>query len=149
MNQIRKQCFCSDLLIGFVCNYQIGPPFGTVGTRNYENAVFAQDDWRVNSKLTVNMGLRYEVFTNPTEMYGRQANFDVTTGRLIVAADSNDSLTDTDKNNFSPRIGLAYNLDGEGKSVIRGGYGIFYFLDRGGIDNQLAQNPISFAVNNS
>lgn len=131
----------ADLLIGFVCNYQIGPPFGTVGTRNYENAVFAQDDWRVNSKLTVNMGLRYEVFTNPTEMYGRQANFDVTTGRLIVAADSNDSLTDTDKNNFSPRIGLAYNLDGEGKSVIRGGYGIFYFLDRGGIDNQLAQNP--------
>ena len=131
----------ADLLIGFVCNYQIGPPFGTVGTRNYENALFAQDDWKVNNKLTLNLGLRYEVFTNPTEMYGRQANFDVTTGRLIVAADNKDSLTETDKNNFSPRIGFAYNIDGEGKSVIRGGYGIFYFLDRGGIDNQLAQNP--------
>ncbi len=131
----------ADLLIGFVCNYQIGPPFGTVGTRNYENALFAQDDWRVNNKLTLNLGLRYEVFTNPTEMYGRQANFDVTTGRLVVAADNKDSLTNTDKNDFSPRIGFAYNIDGEGKSVIRGGYGIFYFLDRGGIDNQLAQNP--------
>ncbi len=131
----------SDLLIGFVCNYQIGPPFGTVGTRNWENAVFAQDDWRVTPKLTLNLGLRYELFTNPTEMYGRQANFDLPTGRLIVATDNKDSLTETDKNNFSPRIGFAYDISGRGKTVIRGGYGIFYFLDRGGIDNQLAQNP--------
>lgn len=131
----------SDLLIGFVCNYQIGPPFGTVGTRNWENALFAQDDWRVNSKLTLNLGLRYELFTNPTEMYGRQANFDVTTGRLILAEDNKDSLTENDTNNFGPRLGFAYDINGNGKQVIRGGYGLFYFLDRGGIDNQLAQNP--------
>lgn len=131
----------ADLLIGFVCNYQIGPPFGTVGTKNWENALFAQDDWRATKNLTLNLGLRYEYLTNPTEMYGRQANFDVQTGRLIVAADNSDSLVNTDKNNFSPRIGFAYNFGGEGKMVLRGGYGIFYFLDRGGIDNQLAQNP--------
>ncbi len=131
----------ADLLIGFVCNYQIGPPFGTVGTRNWENALFAQDDWRVNNKLTLNLGLRYEIFTNPTEMYGRQANFDLATGRLILARDNKDSLTETDKNNFSPRLGFAYDIGGKGKYVVRGGYGIFYFLDRGGIDNQLAQNP--------
>ncbi len=131
----------ADLLIGFVCNYQIGPPFGTVGTRNWENGFFAQDDWKVNSKLTVNLGLRYEYFTNPTEMYGRQANFDLTSGRLLVASDNKDSLTETDRNNFGPRIGFAYDLNGNGKSTIRGGYGLFYFLDRGGIDNQLAQNP--------
>ncbi|MGB7069415.1 MAG: carboxypeptidase regulatory-like domain-containing protein [Pyrinomonadaceae bacterium] len=131
----------SDLLIGFVCNYQIGPPFGTVGTRNWENALFVQDDWRPMRNLTLNLGLRYELFTNPTEMYGRQANFDVTSGRLILADGSGDSLTETDTNNFSPRLGFAYDFGGKGKSVIRGGYGIFYFLDRGGIDNQLAQNP--------
>jgi outer membrane receptor protein involved in Fe transport len=131
----------ADLLIGFVCNYQIGPPFGTVGTRNWENGFFAQDDWKVNSKLTLNLGLRYEYFTNPTEMYARQANFDLATGRLIVAADNKDSLTETDRNNFGPRLGFAYDLNGDGKSTIRGGYGLFYFLDRGGIDNQLAQNP--------
>lgn len=131
----------ADLLIGFVCNYQIGPPFGTVGTRNWENAIFGQDDWRVSPKLTLNLGLRYEIFTNPTEMYGRQANFDLPTGRLLVAEDNNDSLTETDTNNFGPRLGFAYDIKGNGKSVIRGGYGIFYFLDRGGIDNQLAQNP--------
>ena len=131
----------SDLLIGFVCNYQIGPPFGTVGTRNWENAIFAQDDWRVTPHLTLNLGLRYELFTNPTEMYGRQANFDLSTGRLIVASGPGDSLTKTDKNNFGPRVGFAYDFGGKAKDVIRGGYGLFYFLDRGGIDNQLAQNP--------
>lgn len=131
----------SDLLIGFVCNYQIGPPFGTVGTRNWENAVFVQDDWRATRKLTFNIGLRYDYFTNPTEQYGRQANFDVTSGRLIVASDGNDALVNNDKNNFGPRAGFAYDLNGNGRSVLRGGYGLFYFLDRGGIDNQLAQNP--------
>jgi len=131
----------ADLLIGFVCNYQIGPPFGTVGTRNWENAVFAQDDWKPTKNLTINLGLRYEYFTNPTEMYGRMANFDLSNGRLKLASGSGDSLTNTDANNYSPRIGFAYDFGGKGKSVIRGGYGIFYFLDRGGIDNQLAQNP--------
>ncbi len=130
----------SDLLIGFVRNYQIGPPFGTVGTRNWENAGFFQDDWRITPKLTLNLGVRYEYFTNPTEEYGRQANFDISTGRLVLAADGKDSLVQTDKNNFSPRVGFAYDISGKGKSVLRGGYGIFYFLDRGGIDNQLAQN---------
>ncbi len=131
----------ADLLIGFVCNYQIGPPFGTVGTRNWENGFFGQDDWRVSKRLTLNLGLRYEFFTNPTEMYGRQANFDLFSGRLVVAKDGGDDLTKNDTNNFGPRIGFAYDLDGKGRSTLRGGYGLFYFLDRGGIDNQLAQNP--------
>lgn len=131
----------ADLLIGFICNYQIGPPFGTVGTRNWENALFAQDDWKVSPRLTLNLGLRYERFTNPTEMYGRQANFDLQTGALVVASESKDSLTQTDNNNFGPRVGFAYDIKGDGKQSIRGGYGLFYFLDRGGIDNQLAQNP--------
>lgn len=131
----------ADLLIGFVCNYQIGPPFGTVGTRNWENALFFQDDWRASKNLTFNLGLRYEYFTNPTEMYGRQANFDLSTGRLVVASGKGDSLVKTDTNNFGPRLGFAYDFGGKGKNVLRGGYGLFYFLDRGGIDNQLAQNP--------
>lgn len=131
----------ANLLIGFMCSYQIGINSGSVGTLNWENGFFAQDDWRVNNKLTLNLGLRYEYFTNPSEQYARQANFDLPTGRLLLAEDDSDTLTRTDKNNFSPRIGFAYDITGSGKSVIRGGYGIFYFLDRGGINNQLAQNP--------
>jgi len=131
----------ANLLIGFMCTYDIGFQQGSVGTTNWENALFGQDDWHVNNKLTLNLGLRYELFTNPAEQYARQANFDLSTGHLVLAADSKDTLTNTDKNNFSPRIGFAYDPKGNGKSVIRGGYGIFYFLDRGGISNQLAQNP--------
>lgn len=130
----------ANVLIGFMCSYQIGVQNGSVGTTNWENGVFAQDDWKVNNKLTLNLGLRYEYFTNPAEQYARQSNFDLSNGRLILAKDSKDTLTTTDKNNFSPRVGFAYDLNGKGKSVIRGGYGIFYFLDRGGISNQLAQN---------
>lgn len=130
----------ADLLIGFACSYQIGVNNGPVGTRNWENAVFGQDDWKVTPKLTLNLGLRYEYLTNPAERYARQANFNLATGGLVLATDGKDTLTNTDKNNFSPRVGFAYDLFGKGKSVVRGGYGIFYFLDRGGIDNQLAQN---------
>ena len=131
----------ADLLIGFACRYDIGIQQGNVGTFTWENSAFVQDDWKVNRRLTLNLGLRYDYLTNPSEQYGRQANFDLTTGRLVLAQDNSDTLTDTDKNNFGPRLGFAYDLFGRGKSVIRGGYGIFYFLDRGGINNQLAQNP--------
>jgi hypothetical protein len=133
----------SDLLVGFVNNFQVGPPFGTVGTRTYEDAAFAQDDWRVTHRLTLNLGLRYDLFTNPVEQYNRQTNFDLATGRLLLAGAGGNSraIVDTDKNNFGPRVGFAYDLTGEARTVIRAGYGMFYFIDRGGIDNQLAQNP--------
>jgi hypothetical protein len=129
----------ADLLIGFLCSYQIGTQVGDIVTSNWENAVFAQDDWRVTDKLTLNLGLRYEYLTNPAEDEGKQANFNLATGGLVVAQ-RGDSQVNTDKNNFGPRVGFAYDLFGKGKSVIRGGYGLFYFLDRGGISNQLAQN---------
>lgn len=142
----------ADLLIGFMCSYQIGTQVGDIITRNYENALFAQDDWRVSSKLTLNLGLRYEYLTNPAEINGKQANFDLSRGALVVAQDGDDAQVETDKNNFGPRIGFAYDITGKGKTVVRGGYGLFYFLDRGGISNQLAQNQpfagsISYSYN--
>ena len=133
----------ADLFAGFVDSYSHGTPFGMVGTRSWENGFFAQDDVRVTNRLTLNLGLRYDVLTWPVEIDNRQANFDLTTGALVVAG-SNGTLRTSipnDYHDFGPRLGFAYQLTNDGKTVIRGGYGLFYFIDRGGISNQLAQNP--------
>ncbi len=133
----------SDLLAGFVDGYSHGTPYGMVGTRSWENGFFAQDDFRVTPRLTLNLGLRYDVLTWPSEVQNRQANFDLVTGELIVAGSNGAprQLIPNDYHNFGPRLGFAYQLTNDGKTVLRGGYGLFYFIDRGGISNQLAQNP--------
>lgn len=133
----------SDLLAGFVDGYGHGTSFGTVGTRSWENGFFAQDDFRVTTRLTLNLGLRYDILSWPVEVEDRQANFNLVTGALDVANKNGNSraLVNNDYNNVGPRLGFAYQLTGDGKTVVRGGYGLFYFLDRGGIDNQLSQNP--------
>jgi Carboxypeptidase regulatory-like domain/TonB dependent receptor len=133
----------SDLLAGFMAGYQHGTQYGMVGTRNWENGFYAQDDYRVNNRLTLNLGLRYDVLTWPVEVQDRQANYDLATGALVIAGSNGSSrqLLPNDYHNFGPRLGFAYQLTNDGKTVLRGGYGLFYFIDRGGISNQMAQNP--------
>lgn len=109
---------------------------------NFENGFFAQDDWRASRRLTLNLGLRYDLLAPPHEANDRLANYDPSTMKLVIPGNGVPGATvDTDKNNFGPRVGLAYDLTGDGKTVLRGGYGVFYSLDRGGIANQLTQNP--------
>jgi len=133
----------TDLLIGFTCNYQIGPVLGDSLTRSWENGFYGQDDWRVTRRLTLNLGLRWDVLTWPIEANNRQANFDIHTGRILLAGQDGNSrsFVPTSYHNFAPRFGFAYDLFGNGLTKLSGGYGIFYFIDRGGISNQLAQNP--------
>ena len=89
--------------------------------------IYLQDDWRVNDRLTLNAGLRYEYATPWTEQNNILSNFDPATKTMVIAKDG--SLQDRstlkpDKNNFGPRIGMAFTpID---RTVIRGGYGISY-----------------------
>ncbi len=82
-----------------------------------EYAFFAQDDWRVTPKLTLNLGVRYD--------YQRLAAPPVrNTDPTLLAAGFDTSTQPSDKNNFAPRAGFSYAIDE--KTVVRGGYGLFY-----------------------
>ncbi|MBL8241557.1 MAG: TonB-dependent receptor [Bryobacterales bacterium] len=105
---------------------------------------FFQDDYRVNSKLTLNMGLRYEYETPRTERYNRATRgFDVSTpsalgsgarGGLQYAgvAGQDRGIYNPDRNNIAPRFGFAYTL--KSKTVLRGGYALHYMPVVGSVD---------------
>ncbi len=131
----------SELLVGFADNYAIGAQNGLFDTRNYEIGAFVQDDWKASQKLTLNLGFRWDLLTFPFEVENRQAALNPVTGTIDLAGVNGvpQSIINNNFHNFAPRVGFAYDLYGQGRTVLRGGYGIFYFLDRGGIDNQLGQ----------
>jgi hypothetical protein len=110
-----------------------GDPGGPFFQSSKEIAFFVQDDWKVRPDLTLNLGLRYDIFTAPTERYDAQTNFNPATRQLVVAGENapgGRDLADTDKNNFGPRIGFAYSgFKADKTLVIRGGYGLLYTTD--------------------
>jgi hypothetical protein len=93
--------------------------------RWWEPSTYLQDDWRVNSRLTVNLGLRYEVFTPQTERDNRLSNFDLDAKAFRVAS-KDDPLAGVgiDWRNLAPRLGFAAELTSG--TVLRGGYGVSY-----------------------
>ncbi len=108
---------------------------------------FVQDDWKVNSRLTLNLGVRYDFYGYPVDTRGRLVNFvpdqfrqgtnaapagppngfvQAGNGTLSGVPTVADTLVPNDKNNFAPRVGFAYRLNDSGTLVARGGYGIYY-----------------------
>ncbi|MFL6333488.1 MAG: TonB-dependent receptor [Pyrinomonadaceae bacterium] len=121
-----------------------GDPGGPYFQSNKEIAFFVQDDWKATPTLTLNLGLRYDIFTAPTERFDQQANFNPANRTITVAGENapgGRDLAETDKNNFAPRIGFAYSgFKADRTLVLRGGYGIVYSTDVSG-QQPLTSNP--------
>jgi Carboxypeptidase regulatory-like domain len=116
---------------------------GTFGMRWWEFSTYFMDDFRVSSRLTLNLGLRYDLFTPMVEQHNRLANFDFATGQFVAPGMPGVSASGnvvTDKNNFGPRFGFAWTPGSE-KTVVRGGFGIFYDMQADQNDAELAYNP--------
>ena len=110
-----------------------------LSTTSHQIAGYTQDNWRVNDKLTLNLGIRYDLETPRTERYNRMSYLDPNvksplnvpefpnlTGGLGFPDNNNRHNYGWDKNNWGPRFGFAYKL--KEKTVMRGGYGIFYSI---------------------
>ena len=114
-----------------------------------EYSLYVQDDYRVTNRLTMNLGLRWDVYVPWIEKDNRQSNFDESTGTFVVASDNavvngvevGRYLQTYSKGDLGPRFGLAYDLTGDGKTMIRGGFGVFWNFTPGGTSSSKAQNP--------
>ena len=142
------QTFYSDL-----ATFQDG---GTPRVRNTvfkDYGIFFQDDYKVKSNFTINVGLRWEYFGIPKELNGFQGSFD-RIGDLNTTAQINNltikksnSWYNKDSNNFAPRFGFAYDIFKDGKTVLRGNWGMFYDRIIGATASAVDGNTPGFALN--
>jgi hypothetical protein len=137
-------------------NFLIGNGISILGSGVYDRAyrvkdfgAYIQDDWKITDRLTFNLGLRYDLYGLPRDIRGRLVNFIPEQFRagttaapagppngFVQAGNATnpiagvplveDTLVPSDKNNFAPRVGFAYQITKDGKLVVRGGYGIYY-----------------------
>lgn len=140
----------ADLLLGipFRGDRTLGEPFHNSVVNS--TGFYFQDDWKVTPKLTINLGVRYDLFpaiyervnkiaswdprTNTIRVAGGREAFIGTNGRLQLRErpDVGRNVYKTDYNNFSPRIGFAWRSFGNGRTVIRAGFGSFYNMQSAG-----------------
>jgi hypothetical protein len=138
----------ASLLLGYPLLQQRTLALGINQNRNWEPNGYVQDDWRITSRLTLNLGLRWDAFTPITEKHDHLSNFDVTDpsvlagGQVLVAGQNGVSRTVnfvTPKHDFQPRLGFAATLGHD--TVLRGGFGMTYYPNMVGTSNSLRNQP--------
>lgn len=116
-------------------------PLGPTGQRQWRDAYFAQDDWKITPTFTANLGIRYEYDQPMYEVNNKQANINMTTGQLVYAGVNGVSRATVNPYyaSFMPRIGFAYSVTP--RMVVRGGYGIQNYMEGTGANRRITINP--------
>ena len=139
-----------------IASLLLGYPASTVRSKTLyrpdfhaaEYGFYAQDDWRVSRKLTLNLGIRYDIITPPEEAHGQGANLNLKTFQIqnaITDGISKSGGLAIPYNDFSPRIGFAYSVTP--KTVVRGGFGISFFPPVVGNSQGLRNAPFVSTLN--
>jgi hypothetical protein len=146
----------ADFLLGRARSMQQASPLDT-DQRYTVLGFFAQDAWKIHSRVTINIGLRYEIFPAWEERYGKitsfvagaqSTRFPHAPPGLVFPGDAAFPYRD-DRNNFSPRIGIAWDVFGNGRTAVRASYGLFYEpLTAEMAGGVLAPQPFGLVVNN-
>ena len=137
----------ADFLTNQASQYGQGSYTDEWGQRQWRDALFFQDDWKVTSNLTVNLGMRWEWDQPLYEVNNKQTNINLTTGAIEYAGKNGNSraLYNNFWGGFMPRLGFAYTPASlNGRFVVRGGYGITNFLEGTGANLRLPLNPPFF-----
>jgi hypothetical protein len=139
-----------DMLEGYAGGVSRNQEIVNPHYRFWEPGIYVKDDWRVKSWLTLNLGVRYDIFSPMTETDGLISNFDLKTG-LIVSPDllgvnhsSKTANVRTDFADVQPRFGFAVTLPSH--MVVRGGYGMTFFPTAQGPSSALNNAPYSFSL---
>jgi hypothetical protein len=158
----------ADFLVGLPTSVTRVDPYPTQYNRFRDWAFYAQDDFKITSNLTLSYGLRYEYNGAVKAEDGNMYSFDLATGSVVVPNEASrrlfspyfpsnipvitaeragvpERLRETDKNNFAPRFGFSYQLGRNAKTVIRGGWGIYYGHFSGVVAAALATGPFSLS----
>jgi hypothetical protein len=134
----------ADFLLGLYASSTRDILLGGFGRRGTIGSWYFQDDMKLSRRLTVNLGIRWDVWTPLYEVNDRQATFDPGLRRLVIAGEDGPlgrGLRGTDWNNYAPRFGFAYDLTGSGRTVLRGGYSMSFIEDLSAGRTILPLNP--------
>ena len=130
----------ADLLLGLPFTVDIGLQLTKPHTSSWNLGLYAQDTFKVTDRLVLNYGIRYEFQAPYAEQNNNESNFDLASGDILLAGRGGNSrsLMNARFDDIAPRFGFSYLLDK--KTVLRGGYGLFYSPENDGREDFLTQN---------